>query len=256
MQFPETRRVVYRENPLKEVACQFSFSRLFAIDENLPAQFQGELGEGYPNVDTREVVQFTFTVGTDPSSQAKRVNYDFSTEDGAVTITLTSETLLIRTSEYTRWENFRLHIENALSAFCASYSVNQFSRIGLRYVDVIVREDIGLEGVLWKDLVRHAALGFLTEDAVPIADVLELSSATVLNLNGGGKVALRAAVGRQNTDSERKVFVWDTDFFEDQTVKGKENAIAVCSKFNRASGSAFRWIITERLHDALGPSDP
>ena len=37
MKFPDVERVIYQKNPLVEVVCQCVFSRIFAIDERVPA---------------------------------------------------------------------------------------------------------------------------------------------------------------------------------------------------------------------------
>ncbi|QCI79895.1 TIGR04255 family protein [Hankyongella ginsenosidimutans] len=62
-------------------------------------------------------------------------------------------------SRYERWEIFSGHIERALASLMKSYSLSLFTRIGLRYVDVISRRRLGLENVRWSDLIKNSALG-------------------------------------------------------------------------------------------------
>lgn len=255
MDFPNAERVIYDKNPLVEVVCQFRFPRILALDERIPAEFQELLGPEYPFVETREVVQFNLGATSD-ISPSKRVHYDFITEDRAYTITLCSEFLAISTQSYTRWEYFLGHVTRSLQALTKTYSVPLFTRVGLRYVDVISKKALGLENAKWTELIRASALGLLAEDEVPLDDVLELSSGTALQLTEGGKATIRTTLGRMPNTGDEVVFVIDGDFFEEVPVKGEDDAIRVCARFNSATGRAFRWLIRDRLHDALGPRKP
>lgn len=255
MNFPETARVIYDKNPLVEVACQLSFPRLLAIDERIPSDFQTLLGADYPFVETREVVQFSFGIGNDPVP-LKRILYDFVTEDRRYTITLGSDSITVSTRTYERWELFLLHIKAALNAFTKAYSSPMFTRIGLRYIDIISRRSLGLEGNKWSELIKNSALGLLAEADVNIEDVVELSAAAVLKLDQVAKVVIRTALGKSERTGDETIFVVDSDFFHEDPVKGTNDAIEICSRFNQSAGRAFRWIIHDRLHVALGPQEP
>lgn len=255
MEFPDVDRVIYRENPLAEVVCQIRYPRILAIDERLPAEFQEKIGESYPFVETQEVTQFSLGVGDQPSPSS-RTHYVFRTEDELANITLSSEFVSIRTEKYERWEFFKKHIETALEALYVSYSVGPLSRIGLRYIDLISRNKLGLHECRWSDLVRPSALGLLAESDVPINSVEELRSATVIELDDGGKVTMRTGMAETILTGDEQLFLFDCDFFETRRIKGVDDAIEVCDKFNRKAGKAFRWLINDRLHNALGPTNP
>ena len=252
MQFPARERVIYDNNPLVEVVCQVRFPRILAVDDGIPAQFQMDLGSEYPFVETTEVVQFAFSAGSDPAP-SKRTHYNFKTEDQNYTITLCSEFIAVSASNYKQWELFSSHADKAVNALCKNYSTPIFTRIGLRYVNKICRERLKLSEK-WTDLVRPSALGLLSEDDVPIDDLMEMSTATVLRLTNGGKVVIRTVFERDGSDSSQTNLTIDSDFFEDSPTRGPENALSKLSEFNQHSGRAFRWVISDRLHDALGPN--
>jgi hypothetical protein len=44
----------------------------------------------------------------------------------------------------------------------------------------------------------------------------------------------------------------DADFFTEERLE-RENARARLNEFNREAGRLFRWSISDRLHDAMGP---
>lgn len=254
MDFPDVERVIYDNNPLSEVVCQVRFPRILAIDERLPSEFQVGLGSEFPFVEAREAINIAAAFTADMAS-LRRTHYDFQNEARDTTITLCSEFVAVTSRSYQRWEHFSGHIERALTALEKSYPIPMFTRIGLRYVDTISREDLGLSGTKWSDLIKRAALGIVADNVIPISDVEELLNTAVLNLPRG-KVAIRTGIRQVEPNSDFTVFVVDSDFFYDQPVKGKQDATDLCSTFNRYAGRAFRWFITDQLHAALGPQQP
>ena len=256
MEFPDAKRVVYQKNPLVEVVCQLRFPLQLALAERLPADFQAHLGADYPLIELREVFQINLSKGEE-GIPTRYQNYDFWPEDRSVRITLASEFIAVSTDRYERWERFEGHLDSALRALMASYSVPFFSRIGLRYIDVISRGTLEIPDTRWSDLIRRSALGLLAEDEVPVDDVVELNAATVVELSGGGKATLRTALGKHEKTGDETVFIIDSDFFSDEVrVKGAEDAIALCRRFNKVSGRAFHWLIRNELHERLDPQDP
>lgn len=258
MEFPVTDRVIYDSNPLSEVVFQVRFPRILEIDERLPAEFQKALGPGYPFVETREGVAVPPALAalSPDFVSLKRTHYDFLTEGRETTITLFSEFLAITTRRYDRWETFSSHIESAMAALSGCYTVPMFTRVGLRYVDQISRNKLGIPDTRWSELVKLTALGIVAEDDIPIDDVLELQSATILRLPDDAKATIRTGFGKFEETGDENIFFVDSDFFFDKVIKGKQDAIDLCSSFNRSAGYAFRWFITEQLHQALKPRSP
>ena len=259
MEFPDAKRVVYKNNPLAEVLCQLKFPRILALEERVPAEFQAKLGAEYPLVEMREGIQFSVSMGDEAVKPvaARFKHYDFLPEDRSTKVTLTSEFIAVSTLAYRRWELFEAHLVRALEALSSCYSVPFFSRIGLRYVDVISKQKLGIPQTRWSDLIRKSALGLLAEDDVPVESLTELNAATVVELDDGGKATLRTQLGQHEATGSERVFIIDSDFFlEEVRVKGINDAVNVCKGFNRTAGRAFRWLIRDELHSRLDPQDP
>lgn len=256
MDFPAVERVLYDKNPLAEVVCQFRFPRLLALDEGIPAEFQRLIGSAYPFVETQEVAQLSFGIGVAPAAPITRTSYSFITEDRLYKVNLSSEAITMSTERYVSWGEFFPHIRQGLEALLNAYPVPMFTRVGLRYVDVISRRALGLADVRWSDLVRQSALGLLAEHEVPIDDVLELNAATALKLEPSGKVVVRTGFGTTEQTGDEQVFVVDADFFEEGSIKGLTDAVEICTRFNATAGRAFRWFLSPQLHAALGPRKP
>ncbi|WP_118857095.1 TIGR04255 family protein [Sphingomonas mesophila] len=256
MNFPDAKRVVYQQNPSAEVICQLRFPPILALADRLPAEFQSRLGSEYPFSEVQDGLKIHVS-GNDAPIQSRFSNFVFLTEDRSVRITLTSEYIALSTDSYERWESFDAHLNAALAALLSSYSVPFFSRIGLRYLDVISRAKLGIPDARWSDLIRASALGLLAEDDIPIADVLELNAATVLSLEDDAKGIFRTTLGKHEKTGDETVFVIDSDLFCDEVrIKGNDDAIAVCRRLNKISGRAFRWFLEDELHRRLDPKSP
>ena len=131
--------------------------------------------------------------------------------------------------------------------------------MGLRYRDLINREEIGLIDVPWRELLALFLLGAtiadpLTEDdSIPETDVLAAQSYVSFQLEDC-VLGLRHGIVRkeQNGDS---AYLIDADFYLDnQMARFDLDAIQRhLDRFHANAGAVFRGCIQPRLHDALGP---
>ena len=97
MLFPPTQRVIYHENPLVEVVCQFRFPTILKIDAEIPVAFQEAVRSTFPDytptVEHTHNVELTDTNGqTDTHTSHITTNHAFIslTEDGGSILRLAS----------------------------------------------------------------------------------------------------------------------------------------------------------------------
>lgn len=254
MDFPEQERVVYNTNPLVEVVCQLRFHQVFAIDETVPAGFQRDLGVGYPKASTR--VSQTFQINGGPNDArppAQRTLYDFLNDPEDIRVTLASDFLAISSPDYLRWESFEKHVQAAMGALLKNYPVAGFTRIGLRYVNLIDRDKLELD-VNWDQLIRKSALGLLADDDVPLGDLTEHSNTSTFRLQNG-MLALRQGLRLKDGQPDGSYLI-DSDIFTDQGVATDGDVTNLLRRYNTTARNAFRWLITQQLHERLGPNEP
>jgi uncharacterized protein (TIGR04255 family) len=260
MRFPESPRVVYRNNPIVEVICQLRFPRILRIDAELPIAFHERIRSHYPGVFEAQTglpaapltPDVAHAVGIDPTVLASTQRaFDFVSEDGAWRVSLTSQFLALTSSNYTRWEDFKARLAPATDALASEYRPLYFTRLGLRYRDLIQRSKLDLVDQAWSKLLRHPLLGEL---ALP-----EFEQATnqamreiVLNLDyDDARVRLLHGFAQLQGGSET-CYLIDADLFSDRRVE-KNDAEAILDRFNREAGCLFRWCIAEPLQRAMQP---
>ena len=255
MPFPDSRRVIYENNPLEEVICQLRFPSILRISSEAPAAFQERIRREYPILRENQASPLAPEL---PPEIAKLMalevtsttSYDFISADELWTVGLTRDSLSLSTRSYERWEEFREHLREPLDSFVEEYSPAFYTRIGLRYKDVIRRSTLGLEGVDWSELLKPHIAGALSSPDV--ADAIDNSvNQLVVRLENNGRVRLHHGLAKHKPTKE-PCYVIDSDFYTEQRTETK-NAIETLDYFNRLSGRLFQWCIADRLHEAMRP---
>lgn len=266
MPFPTAPRVIYQNNPLIEVVCQLRFPPILKIDNELPALFQEAIRADYPNF--MEVSGFTKQIEqkinpSDPNDifdQLIKQNfinikeYKFSSADEIWKVTLSRTFIALSTSKYERWEEFRLKLEFLFKKFIEIYNPSYFSRIGLRYIDVIDREKLNLKGVSWKDLLQDYVLGIISTEEGKAIKAFECKYEIGL-ADAESVVAIRTSFAKtKDNNNLDDSYVIDSDFFNNNKI----NSTEVFNKldfFHDRATRLIRWAIKPMLHDAMTPKD-
>lgn len=252
--FPEYQRVIYAKNPIELVICQLRFPPILKIGAAAPADFQDSIRKEYPLY--REVPSLSLGAGL-PPEVSNIVNvlpipmaraHEFTSEDQSWAVTLTQESLALTCANYERWERFREHLQPALRALAHLYEPPFFTRIGLRYRDLIDRKSLGLEAQGWETLLSR---DFACEFHSPIAPLIEnLTHQVVVKLQDAARVTIQHGLVPKN---DEMCYVIDSDFYVAEKTEAGD-AVDILNYFNRQAGRLFRWLISEQLHRAMEPA--
>ncbi|HYN87627.1 MAG TPA: TIGR04255 family protein [Ardenticatenaceae bacterium] len=258
MPFPPSNRVRYEHNTLRQVICQIRFPAILRIESGLPIGFQERIRQEYPIFQEKlegqadlppEVVKLLPQALAEAAFHRTRAAYEFLSADEVWTLTLTREFLALTTSEYRLWRNFREHFGGPLEALKEEYAPAFFTRIGLRYHNVIRRSELGLEDARWSDLIQPALAGPLADPNVQDS-INDIQQVVIINLSGNaGQVRIQHGVARD--EDEEDCYVIDSDFFTNQRT-GVNHALEVLDEFNRRGARLFRWAVSPKLHEAMG----
>ncbi len=179
--------------------------------------------------------------------------HDFSDAEKTWTVSLSQDFLAIATAEYVRWEEFENELRFVLSLLHAEYSPDAYTRIGLRYKDVINPTKLGCQHSQWSELLKPFILGELGSGDIPESSFEMVFHKLLIKLDEqSGHVLLQHGLAKEEQQS---CYVIDSDFYTDErTEVGKEYELL--RQFNAISGRLFRWCITAKLHQAMGPVSP
>ena len=267
--FPDSPRVIFGKAPLTQVVAQVLFPTILRIEQP-PADFQERIRNDFP------IYSNAFDISAQlglPAGMPLRLPTDllqlfsgqigakvhrFSTAAGNITVTLTPESLAIAANQYSRWEEFLRLFCGPLGALIQLYVPPFFTRIGLRYINVIDREQIGLPpDTAWSRLIRKEVLGELALPSVE-RSLSSASNQTRLMLDQNrGEVLFQhgLSVKLQQNSPPVKVYTLDFDFSRQGQV-GINDAESSLAYYHTLAGRAFRWCLSPELYKQLEPAPP
>jgi uncharacterized protein (TIGR04255 family) len=257
--FPTSDREVYKHNPLELVICQLRFPTILAISTGEPAPFQDLIREEYPIykredgelIVPKEIpkeLSILFSQMPFPKIPEATV-HKFLTEDESKYISLKSDFLAYRDNKYKNWDEFKKRMMTAKSYFENLYKPAFYSRVGLRYQDVLNKKILGLEGESWDTLLNKSILGFLGEKDIKDS-IQEINNNTLFRIDDVKDGYVRINHGLIETDDGQQLYRIDADFFVSDR-REKDEVERILDTFNKLAGYFFRWATTEKLKVAL-----
>lgn len=255
MLFADNTRYSYVNSPLIETICQLRFPTILSIGSTEPAQFQEAIRGDFPKYAARQEQQQARLVNGKVEQPPAVTNYNFISADGLWKVNLTKDFIALSTLRYTRWEDFAQKLDKVLALFIQIYQPAFFERIGLRYVNAISRQKLGLEGELWDDLIESPFIGVLAEPDVDQDKVNKNSLDVEMTLEQGCRLKLHAGpgmLGDGKRDPEPK-FILDGDFSVLEQNIPADRITAHLGNLHDYAVRLFNAAVTRELREAMGP---
>ena len=257
--FSQKKRCHYTQSQLAEVICQFYFPEILTIAANSPVEFQEAIRDRFPRFQRRMEIPAPKVTGKPGQfrleNQPGNINCQFATADDIWRVNLTSRFLSLSCARYTCWEDFAAHLDKPLAAFIQIYRPAYFQRVGLRYINAISRQALGLEGKPLSDLIAPCYLGPLAEEDLNESTASRCSVDAEMAIRGGCRMKFHAGPGQVRRagkpDPEVKV-IFDQDLYIAGNVPLNLSAAALNTLHTQA-WSVFRGAITDTLHEAMKP---
>ena len=261
MPIPDSPREVYNRNPLSEVLVQLRFPTILRVSSETPADFQDKIRKEYPlyTPETGELSipglpkEISDMLKALPVMPSQVPHHTFMNEDESRFISLSQDFLAVSEKKYTNWEIFRNAIELAEDAFRGIYAPQFYSRIGLRYIDFIDKEYLGLGNVRWSELLNEEFIGELgASDFADEVDGIVTESTIRIPEIPEGIVRIQHGLASPG-NSDRVGYLIDSDFSVTWRCN-PDDAFEALDAFNNLGGRLFRWAIKSKLRDALEPT--
>lgn len=257
--FSNENRCLYRKNQLADVICQLRFPDILTINATPPAVFQDSIRDKFPQYAANLEASAPRITGTPGNfhlnNQQPTVNYQFTSADGIWRVNLTSRFISLACNQYTGWESFAQMLDAPLSEFIKIYKPAYFQRIGLRYINFISRNSLGLSGTHFRELFQSPYLGILCDETVDETCANSSCVDAQISIAGGCKAKIHAGPGivkRKGQSDDEIKFIFDQDLFMAGNIPVNYSAGALETLHSQAY-PIFRDAITEMLHEALEP---
>lgn len=255
-------RTHYNAAPLREVICQIRFPAILSIDTKEPADFQEAVRSAFPRYAVKQdrlPPKVTVVNGnTQVENQPPIPNHHFLSADNQWKLNLTRNFISLSTVAYTTWEAFGQKLDQPLAQFIKLYQPAFFQRIGLRYVNLISRQSLGLTGEPWSELIAEPYLGILSQEDVSEQATRQstldfdtaLDSSCRVKVHAGPGMVKPNAAGAP-ADKEVK-FVLDFDLYMAGELQPMLAAGAL-ETLHGHSTAMFQGAVTEKLRGAMDP---
>ena len=257
MALPNYPREIYKKNPLAEVVCQVRFGALPDMSGKQLDTFWEHIRDRFPRMEAEEGIDPLDVSNGLPQEVSDHLPaqgfYDFISEDGLWTLSLTADSLALTCRSYERWEEFKIWLILALDALEQTYQPRTFLRVGLRYLDVVQRSLLGLDGAAWPQLLAGPLIGELASPDIG-HDIEYVTREFVFRLNDAYASRVRVRHGFVQTEdaAEEICYLIDSDFYTDEEAE-RSDADKILDEYHRYARRFFRWCISEQLHAAMEP---
>ncbi len=153
-----TDREVYPNAPVVLVACEVKFPTTAPMSPSQQRRLKDGFSKSFPLVKpvTRQTV--TVTNGGSPEISEETVPR-YTTRDRTSAVTVGAESMVVETTKYGRYEDFREAMEFALAALAEVNRPDGFERVGLRYIDEIRTPDVDSQALSWAAWIDASAIG-------------------------------------------------------------------------------------------------
>jgi uncharacterized protein (TIGR04255 family) len=249
-------RSIYRRNPLAEVIAAVKFPRQLTLDEQLPVQFQEEIKRDFPLLRLKNAILFPMIAVGENAAAAKQAQvatkvFEFLSEDQKYQVTVLPDTLALTTTAYTRWEDFHTRFTRVLKSFHDLYQLPLYTRVGLRYKDIIDRASLGMANVPWDRLVNPDLLRSFTFFGRDLEDHPSFTASVVVELDAA---QMRVNYGFVEDERKNVAFLIDTDCYVDPAkIREPADVGSALEGVHKYSSLAFSACISDELHAALQP---
>lgn len=234
---PKVERRHFARNFISQAVCELRFPTLFELESDRPpADFVRAVRKEFPTYQPVTDVKFS----KDEIGQNRA--HAFKSRKERWTVNLKAASFSLETSHYDSFEEFESRLGLVLSAATRVIDTEFFTRIGLRYINVIpcgVRE---VGDWINQALVAPLASGFF-------GDPDEYRQRVVGATEGGGGFLFNHGLG-MDAKTGRPQYFLDYDFFvEDVPV---DQALATVRKLHDAEHDLFRWSLGAKARQHLG----
>ena len=207
---PSCDHHVYRRNPIRTVVIQLRFHPILKVGDGVP-NFQEAVRHLFPSFSEGKARHVNLDIqGSGFRVQEERF-YEFSTVDGSAALKLSQGALAFEVKRHQHKEELCSRFGVACSALASAFSNISPTRLGLRYINVLDRQQIESElgrQVSWGELISDGFLP-IPNDLLDLNETLfgsEISSALE-----PGTLTLRYGLLREAPSEMQPKFRFDVD---------------------------------------------
>lgn len=236
---PDREPVEFARNFIRTAVCELRFPTLMEIEGKALTRLQRDLRKSLPNYEKQRVVGVDATAGETGEAEVRHV---FSSRKKDFVFTFRTWAIGIEATKYTRFEDFFRLVADVLDVAVPVIDSDFFTRVGLRYLNLIPIEDGDFSGWMNPELVGPLERGVFGTVSRYLQEIRGRAK--------GGSYTFKHGFVQQ----DQAAYLLDYDFFAED-VEIPETA-DILRAFRREAFSFFMWSIGPKVLDRLGAVRP
>lgn len=223
LRVPPVQSKTFQRNYIQVAVLELRFPTLLELESKAPIELQKALRKEYPHFSKQRAVSLEST----PVEAGAR--YLFTSRDQKWTVTLKPDALAIETPKYESFERLMDRATHVLEASRSQIDSDFFTRVGLRYVNVIPVRDGDFSGWMNSSLVAAVEQG--------VYGTLLKYWQEVRGYSEAGFYSFRH--GFPEEAKEDLEYVLDFDFYNNNIESDK--VLSVAGELHQQSFAMFLW---------------
>lgn len=238
---PPAERAHYPRNLIRQAVCELRFPTLFEIDDpRPPAAFWKSIRKSFPLHDVLKDVNVSSTAVAQGSAHQFRSSPPKAGRPPRWTVTLRPTAVSLETTQYGTFEEFDEQLQSVVEAAQPTIESDFFTRVGLRYINVLPCEPNEIDGWLNPAVIGPVASGVFGE--------IDEHMYQVRGSTDCGGYLFQVYLGEDNNRRHRR-FAVDFDFYQEQVAVS--DAIPVVRRLHQLEFSLFNWSLGEKALDFM-----
>ncbi len=235
LNIPHTNSRKFDRNFINTAVCEMKFPTILEFEKAPPVEIQKKLRKNYPLFNTVK----SLDVGLNKTSATQY--YTLHSSDSKWFVTIKQDSISLETRAYKTFEDFLTRLENVLSASIPSIDTDFFTRIGLRYINLIP-----IDGVEFKGFVNPKLVGPFEDDT--FGDLSQYSQIVSGRLQTG-MYNFRHGVKPLESESQKPEYFLDFDYYKEMVAI--DNIKETLQSFHQYNFSFFYWCLGEKARSML-----
>lgn len=236
LNLPDVKPVQYERNFIDIVVCELKFPIILDWENKPPASIQKELRKDYPHHNKIQLIDPL----TQPGESEKRLSLQLHSKNRRWTVAIKSDSILLQTKSYLNFEEFSGKLQKVINVVKDKIDSDFFTRVGLRYINVINFTPDEFEELINRNLVA------------PILDnvygTVSESYQRVTGITEHGLFNFRHGIYPNDTSDQN--YLLDFDYFK-EGVEIKDT-LELVKKFHEYNFKFFHWTLGKTALEKLG----
>lgn len=252
----------YKNNQIVEMICQVRFPTILRINnesDELLSKFQDKIKSDFNNY--KSINENVFNVNMkEMESKIENItpqimrnsikNHMFYSDNEKSKVNLTSNFLSVTFSKYECWSDFQKIFMHVLDSFCEIYNVNNFNRIGIRYVNAFSKKELNIdEEDMWNKYLDDTIVGLSLKYTVKV-----YNTTIEIPFEDNTQMRIIAGLGEKgnvNSPNSIPVFIIDKDTYElGSFIKNEINE--KLDNLHKHNSEIFEALIKDELRNKMG----